>query len=130
MLQCSECEYFVQGPDGKIGFQCDPFRTIKEPECLDKWNLLRLAEMSGKLDRIVTAYETTADMYKRLAPLQEKMFRHMEREIDEAEDAEAWKRGPDDLDDDDDDPLMLDDDDRRRALDDDDDDEDGPPPRR
>jgi hypothetical protein len=39
-------------------------------------------------------------MYERLAPLQEKMFRHMEREIDEAEEADAWKYDEDDDDDD------------------------------
>lgn len=30
-------------------------------------------------------------MYKRLAPLQEKMFRHMEREIDDVEESDKWK---------------------------------------
>jgi len=106
MIQCSECEHCHQGPDGRVGFSCDPLRNIKEPECLMKWQIIRLAEMSAKLDRIVSAYETTADMYKRLGPLQEKMFRHMEREIDEADEADSWKKewGPDEAEDNDTDP--------------------------
>jgi hypothetical protein len=91
MLQCSECEYFQRGTNGQVGFRCDPFSTIKEPECLVKWQLLRLGEMGQKLDRMVGAYEATLAMYKRMEPLQEKMMRHMEREIDEAEEGDAWK---------------------------------------
>ena len=34
MIQCKECEFFHPGPDGQIGFRCDPFSTVKEPECL------------------------------------------------------------------------------------------------
>jgi hypothetical protein len=96
MIQCSQCEHFVRGPDGQMTFKCDPFGNIKEPECLIKWQLLRAVELGQKLDRMVTAYEATLALYKRFAPLQEKMFRHMEREIDDAEDAESWKFGTDD----------------------------------
>jgi len=39
-------------------------------------------------------------MYDRLAPLQEKMFRHLEREIDDAEEADEWKRADGDEEDD------------------------------
>ena len=91
MIQCSECEFFQRGPNGQMKFQCDPFGTIKEPECLVKWQILKLSEADQKLDRIVAAYEATLAMHKRLEPLQEKMMRHMEREIDEAEDADSWK---------------------------------------
>jgi hypothetical protein len=89
MIQCSECEHFVQGPGGQSGFTCNPFSTIKEPECLTKWQLI-------KLDTMVRAYQATLDMYRRLAPLQEKMFRHMQREIDDADEADSWKYDPDD----------------------------------
>lgn len=126
MIQCSECEHFHPGPDGQVGFSCDPLRNIKEPECLAKWQILRLTEVSTKLDRIVSAYEATSEMYKRLAPLQEKMFRHMEREIDEVEEADAWKQNLDDDEESDssggarsglgDDEDDLDDDDDRRRL--------------
>ena len=43
---------------------------------------------------VARSHQATLDMYKRLAPLQEKMFEHMEREIDENEEAERWKYGP------------------------------------
>ncbi len=89
MMQCSECEFFVRGPGGQVGFKCDPFGTIKEPECLVKWQLV-------KLDLMVQSYQATVAMYRRLAPLQEKMFRHMEREIDDLDEGESWKQGTDD----------------------------------
>lgn len=91
MIQCSECEHFVRGNQGEVTFKCDPFGTIKEPECLMKWQLLRTAELAQKIDRLVTAYEATLEIYRRFAPLQEKMFKHMEREINDAEDSDAWK---------------------------------------
>ena len=40
----------MRGPDGQLGFRCDPFSTIKEPECLAKWHLV-------KLDMMVRAYQ-------------------------------------------------------------------------
>ena len=89
MIQCSQCEYFMRGPAGQIGFKCDPFSNIKEPECLQKWQLI-------KIDLMVRSYQATVEMYKRLAPLQEKMFRHMEREIDDIDEAESWKYNADD----------------------------------
>jgi hypothetical protein len=89
MIQCSECEFFVRGPGGQVGFKCDPFSTIKEPECLVKWQLI-------KLDLMVQSYQATVAMYRRLAPLQEKMFRHMEREIDDLDEGERWKQAGDD----------------------------------
>ena len=82
----------MRGPDGQVGFKCDPLSSIKEPECLVKWQLLRTNEMSRKVDRLVAAYEATLEIYKRLQPLQERMFRHMEQEIEDVEDADSWKR--------------------------------------
>ena len=84
MIQCSQCEHFVQGPAGQIGFTCNPFSNIKEPECLNKWQLV-------KLDLLVRAYQSTLEMYNRLAPLQEKMFRHMQREVEDMEESDSWK---------------------------------------
>ncbi len=96
MIQCKDCEHFVRAGGGQIGFRCDPFSTIKEPECLVKWQLV-------KLDVMVRAYQATVEMYKRLAPLQEKMFRHMEQEIDDINEAESWKYGGEDDEDEDED---------------------------
>ena len=84
MIQCSECEYFVRGPGGQIGFKCDPFSNIKEPECLAKWQFV-------KIEAMVQAYQATLNMYRRLAPLQEKMFRQMQREVDDIDEADKWK---------------------------------------
>jgi hypothetical protein len=95
MIQCRDCEYFHRGPDGSVGFACDPFSTIKEPECLVKWQLI-------KLDTMVRAYQSTLQMYQRMAPLQEKMLRHMEREVDDIDEADAWKYDSDEEEEDDD----------------------------
>ncbi|MGD2111206.1 MAG: hypothetical protein PVI86_17655 [Phycisphaerae bacterium] len=84
MIQCQTCEFFQQGPGGEPILTCDPFGNIKEPECLIKWQLVQLTVI-GK------SHQATLDMYQRLAPLQERMFNHMEREIDEADEADRWK---------------------------------------
>ena len=94
MMKCSECEYFARGASGQVGFRCDPFSTVKEPECLAKWQLI-------KIDMMVRAYQATVEMYKRIAPLQEKMFRHMEKEIDDIDEADRWKYGLDEEEDED-----------------------------
>lgn len=93
MIQCSECEHFIRGPGGQVRFACDPFLNIKEPECLTKWQLI-------KIDMMVQAYQATVAMYKKLAPMQERMLRQMEQEMDEIDDADSWKYGHDDEDDD------------------------------
>lgn len=92
MLQCTDCEYCVRSPDGQIGFTCNPLSTVKEPECLTKWQLFKLDAMGAKIELMVRAYQATVDMYKRLAPLQEKMFRQMQREIDDIDEADSWKQ--------------------------------------
>lgn len=98
MIQCQDCEYFQRGPGGAAIFRCDPFSTIKEPECLVKWQLL-------KLETMVRSHQATLAMYRKFAPLQEKMLRHMEREIDEMDESERWRESlePDDEDEDSDD---------------------------
>lgn len=92
MLHCNQCEHFVKGPGGQLKFTCDPFFSIKEPECLAKWQLL-------KLDTLVQAYQATLGFYQRLAPMQERMFRHMEREMRDADDADSWKDSLDETED-------------------------------
>ncbi|MBI4718591.1 MAG: hypothetical protein HY763_12350 [Planctomycetes bacterium] len=86
MLHCKDCEFFHRRGDGSPELACDPFATIKEPECLAKWQLIQLSV-------IAQSHQATLDMYRRFAPLQEKMFRHMEREIDDADEADSWKAG-------------------------------------
>ena len=99
MLRCEDCEFFSRGLGGAPHLACDPFSTIKEPECLGKWQVYQLTT-------IARSHEATLDMHSRLAPLQEKMFRHMERELDEADEAESWKFHDGD-DDEDDDPFHV-----------------------
>ena len=84
MIQCEQCEFFHRGPAGQAAFSCDPFSTIKEPECLAKWQL-------AKVTQLVAAYQATLDYYRKLAPMQEKMFKVMEREIDDISEADQWK---------------------------------------
>jgi hypothetical protein len=84
MIQCSECEFFRRGPKGEVSFACDPFSTIKEPECLAKWHLL-------KINQLVAGYQATLRYYDKFAPMQEKMFKLMEHEIDEMSESEKWK---------------------------------------
>lgn len=93
MIQCSECEFYATSSSGQPILRCDPFSNIKEPNCLSKWQIYHLAKLTA-------AYEATVALQKRLAPLQEKMMRHLEREIDEYDESERWKIGFDDEDDD------------------------------
>lgn len=86
MIQCAQCEMAERLPSGKIVMRCDPSSTIKEEACLLKWQLL-------KIDTMVQAYQATIEIYRRLAPLQEKMFRQIEREVDDIDEGDAWKRG-------------------------------------
>lgn len=97
VIQCQGCEFYGVAPDGTPQLRCDPFSTIKEPECLVKWQLVQLTVISK-------SHQATLDMHQRLAPLQEKMFRHMEREIDSVDESERWKV---DDEEEDEDPFRL-----------------------
>ena len=89
MMQCTDCEFHIRKDNGEIAFACDPFTNIKEPECLVKWQLI-------KLNQMVASYQATLSYYQRLAPMQEKMFKVMEREIDSMSEADKWKVVEDD----------------------------------
>jgi len=89
MIRCKDCEFCHIGPDGNIELKCHPFQNVKESECLVKWQLL-------KLDTMVRAYMVTVAHYKKLAPMQEKMMKAMERELDDIDEADSWKRLSDD----------------------------------
>ncbi len=84
MNQCKDCEFFSRDQLGRIMLRCDPFSTIKEPACLEKWQLVRL-------DALLQSYQATLRWYQKLAPMQEQMFQYMKREMDEMEDADSWK---------------------------------------
>ncbi|MFP4052464.1 MAG: hypothetical protein ACLFV7_01205 [Phycisphaerae bacterium] len=105
MIQCKDCEFFHRGEDGQISFSCDPFATIVEPECLAKWQLIKTNQLGADINHVnstlhnvdanmaqmVASYRATLEYYNRFAPMQEKMFNYMEREIDEANEGEKWK---------------------------------------
>lgn len=105
MIQCKDCEFFHKSPAGEISFACDPFGSIKEPECLAKWQMI-------KINQMVASYQSTLDYYRKLAPMQEKMFKAMERELDELGESDKWK--------------IVDEDDSRDDSDDDDKDDNEP----
>ena len=84
MIQCKDCELCDIGDDGQKIFKCDPFSTIKEPECVAKWQLIRL-------DMLVASYQGMMVWQKKLAPLQDKIFKYMEREIEDINESEQWK---------------------------------------
>ena len=84
MINCKDCEFCKVDSSGQLAFACDPFSNIKEPECINKWLLL-------KIDLMVRSYQATLEYYHRLAPLQERMFKHVERELDDMDESEKWK---------------------------------------
>ena len=84
MIECKDCEFCELGPDGKRAFKCDPFTNIKEPECIAKWQLIRL-------DMLLATYQGMVKWYGKLAPLQDKIFKYMQREINELDETEGWK---------------------------------------
>jgi hypothetical protein len=88
MIQCKDCEFCEISPDGRRSFKCDPFTNVKEPECIAKWQLIRL-------DMLLASYQGMLQWYGKLAPLQDKLINYMQREINELDDTESWKQDPD-----------------------------------
>lgn len=84
MIQCKDCELCEMGSDNRRTFKCDPFVNIKEPECIAKWQLIRL-------DMLVASYQQMLKWYGKLAPLQDKIFQYMQREIEDLDQADNWK---------------------------------------
>ena len=84
MIQCEQCEFYGAGPDGRKMFKCDPFSNVKEPECIAKWQLIRL-------DMLLATYQDMVKWYGRLAPLQDKIFKYVQREINEIDESDQWK---------------------------------------
>ncbi|MHC5200500.1 MAG: hypothetical protein ACYSO1_10400 [Planctomycetota bacterium] len=91
MIQCGDCEYFTQDEHGRRSFRCDPFINLKEPECLYKWQILRL-------DYLVSHYQSMVSSQQKMAPMQEKIFKYIKRELDDIDEADSWKTEHDDSD--------------------------------
>ena len=84
MIQCKDCEFCQMSPDGRRTFKCDPFTNIKEAECLAKWQLIRL-------DMLVASYQEMLKFQGKFAPLQDKIFKYMQREIEDIDESDKWK---------------------------------------
>ena len=84
MIQCKDCEFCQIDPEGRRSFECDPFVNVKEPECIAKWQLIRL-------DMLLVSYQGMLKWYRKLAPLQDKIIRYMQREINDLDETEGWK---------------------------------------
>ena len=88
MIQCKDCEFCEMGTDGKRFFKCDPFVNIKEPECIAKWQLIRL-------DMLLSNHQSMLRFQERFAPMQDKLFKYMQHEIDNLDESERWRLGDD-----------------------------------
>ena len=84
MIQCKDCEFCEMGPDGRRAFKCNPFTNIKEPECIAKWQLIRL-------DMLLASYHGMLEWQKKLSPLQDKILKYMKREIEDLDESDRWK---------------------------------------
>ena len=91
MIQCKDCEFCEMGPGNQRMFKCDPFINVKEPECIAKWQLIRL-------DMLLASYRGMQKWQQKLAPLQDKIFKYMQREIEDVDETEKWKYDEDDED--------------------------------
>ncbi len=84
MIQCKDCEFCEMGEQGRRTFKCDPFVNIKEPECLAKWQLIRL-------DMLVMSYQEMLRFQSKFAPLQDKIMKYVKREMEDLDDSDRWK---------------------------------------
>ena len=84
MIQCKDCEFCEISAEGQRTFKCDPFTNVKEPECILKWQLIRL-------DMLAASHQATLRWYEKLAPMQGKLFKYMKKEIDQMDESENWK---------------------------------------
>lgn len=84
MIQCKDCELCKTTAEGARTFLCDPFLNIKESECIQKWQLIRL-------DMLLATYNRMQGWQQKMAPLQDKIFKYMEREIGEIDESDKWK---------------------------------------
>ena len=89
MIQCKDCELCQIDADGRRNFTCDPFANVKEPECIAKWQLIRL-------DMLLASHQGMLNWQGKLAPLQDKIIKYMQREINELDETESWKLDADD----------------------------------
>ena len=90
MIQCKDCQFCKRSDDGQLIFTCDPFTTIVEPECLTKWQLLRL-------DGMTAYFRSLQGQQQKMAPMQDKIMRYVQRELDDIDQTDNWKYEEDDI---------------------------------
>lgn len=95
-MNCEDCELYDPDPLGNPGFRCDPFNNFKEEACVHKWQVFLLGQLLAN-------YESASNFQRRIAPLQEKMFKMVSREVEDFEEGESWKQSDDEDGDDEDD---------------------------
>ena len=84
MIQCKDCELCEISEDGRRVFKCDPFSNIKEPECLLKLQIMRL-------DMLAASYRSMLYWQEKMGPMQDKLFKYVQREINDIDETESWK---------------------------------------
>ena len=83
-MQCKDCEFSKVTSTGKRIFLCDPFENIVESQCIIKWQLI-------KIDQLLDAQSRQLRSQVSMAPLQSKIMKYIEREIQDLEDSDDWK---------------------------------------
>jgi hypothetical protein len=91
MIQCKDCELCEINADGQKTFHCDPFGNIKEPACIQKWQLIRL-------DMLTASYQKMMLWYEKMTPMQNKIYKFIQQQIDETNEADKWKLDDEDQD--------------------------------
>lgn len=91
-MQCKDCQYSELAANGKRVFTCNPFENIVEPECIAKWQLI-------KLDQFLEMQAMQLRSQANMAPMQNKIMKYIERELKDLEDADDWKNSYDQDDD-------------------------------
>ena len=91
MVQCKDCEFYSEDAQGRRTFACDPFKNIKEPHCLVKWQLMRL-------DMLVAAFRGMVGFQEKMAPMQDKIMKYVKRELEDLDESESWRTDDEDQD--------------------------------
>ena len=84
MIQCKDCELCDFNEGKGVVFRCNPFVNIKEAECIAKWQMM-------KIDLLIANQNMMMRSQQKLGPIQDKLIKFMEREIDDVEDTDSWK---------------------------------------
>jgi len=86
MIQCKDCELCDFNEGKGVVFHCNPFVNIKEPECIAKWQMM-------KLDLLIANQNMMMRSQQKLGPIQDKLIKFMEREMDDIDETDSWKYG-------------------------------------